>query len=387
MNQQEIVVRAYEFVRSDIQAAFYAVATERYGKNCLRGVSRGTLFKKHAPLVLLSIKTGVNDKTTGVANSLVIDGMGVQFNVTPDGQSVIQAYDENGKHRQKIEELLEAVQKHLEEKSIYKGKAITTAGEFLDLGGINEDKIVYGQRVLRNLKSHIWLFIEHPELCAKIGVNLPRKILFQGPYGAGKSLAALLTARRATNHGWTFIYLPPTQKYDDNATLFALEMGRKYQPAVVFLEDLDREQRNEDVYAIGRLASTLDGFASKNSKMIFIASTNFNDKIVASLQRPGRIDKTINFGEFDAENVKELLRKTIPADLLEPTINWDEVAAACKGYPPAFVQEVGKSAALFALAENPDAPRVTQGMLGDAADDLRTQYKKTCDELGFAHRQ
>ncbi|MEX2052902.1 MAG: ATP-binding protein, partial [Candidatus Paceibacterota bacterium] len=273
----------------------------------------------------------------------------------------------------------------LDTASIYRGNAVTAMREFLDLSGISMDRLVYNSKVMRDLQANIWTLIEQPEQCLSANIKLHRRILFSGMFGSGKTLAALVTAKKAVACGWTFIYLEPTVDQASGAINFVLDFASKYQRAVVFIEDVDREQRHNDSFALGRIMTAIDGVISKNQEVIVIMTTNYADRLAAGIQRPGRIDKIINFDRFYAEDVEKLLRIVIPSEFLSSDIDWAEIVKSCAGYTPAFVNEVGVGAKLAAISEAGGVtPRVTQQMLTELASDLQVQYKAcSAESVGF----
>lgn len=111
------------------------------------------------------------------------------------------------KHRGAIEGFFMAIEEELRTGSIYKSKAFNgkEMPEFLDLSGIDPDKVVYSDDVYRQLDANIWSQLDHTEAMRANGIPLKRAVLVHGDYGTGKTLAAFLTAQRAISSDWTFI--------------------------------------------------------------------------------------------------------------------------------------------------------------------------------------
>lgn len=381
------IVRRYDYVPLDISVAFYEVATKTYGQDCFSGARNEKWWFLRDPVVINNnIKSGPSAYSRGVGGYVVIRDLPGTFAVAPRNDNLVVAEDIPADQAKAVEQFLDKIQNHLTRASIYRGRAITTEGEFLDLSGINAEDAVYNERVARELKAHVWTIMEQPDMCKSMGIELPRKILLEGPFGSGKTLAAMITAQKAVRCNWTFVYVPPTSAQKERAPLNeVMNFARYYDKpgAVIFIEDIDREQREHDQYYLGSILSAVDGITSKTSRVLFLMSTNFRDKITAAMQRPGRIDKAIDFGVFMAEDRKKLLVATMPANILTENIDWAAVIEACKDFHAAFVKETAKSAMLFALSENKERPLVTTEMLIEAASGLRGQFRKVSEALGF----
>lgn len=385
MAQKYCINRLYEYDTKDLAVAFLAVATERYGPDALAGLRSGWFSR--SPLNLVSIKTDHNTQKTGVMGLLAIPKIRAEFLVGVSGNEespTVSVFNVVPENREEVERFLDEIKAHLDQHSIYRGKAISSSGEFLDLSSISPDDTVYNEKILRDLRAHVWTVIEHAEKCSAVKVGLPRRVLFEGPYGSGKSLAALLTAQKALGRAWTFFYVTPTAGNAVGVVRHMLAFARRYQPAVVFIEDIDREQRAGNDYELGAIMAEVDGIASKGGEILIVMTTNHNDKISQGMCRPGRIDKVIHFGTFTALDIERLLRKIIPTDWLGASLDWPAITNACKGFSAAFVCEVGKAAMLLAMSENPEGkPVITSDFLIEAANDLEEQHKKSNGKIGF----
>ena len=275
------------------------------------------------------------------------------------------------KYRWHIEGLFRLIAQKLETNSIYTGKAIDGGEQFIDVSTVSPDDVVYTETVTRRLEGDVWAFIRHSELLTKLGQDGKFAVLFEGPYGTGKSLAALLTAQVAVEHGWTFLMCRPGR---DNLAQ-TLEMARMYQPAVVFAEDVDTMAGPQSGNTIERHLDLLDGIKVKGMKLLTVFTTNHAEDIHKGMLRPGRIGAVIHVGEMDRAGVEKLARRVI-GDALDPETDFDEVFRRCTGYMPAFVRECFDRAVRYAITLN-------NGVLGQigteaiclAADGLRDQYR------------
>jgi len=279
-------------------------------------------------------------------------------------------------HRADAETLLQKVHDRIKNRSIYRGRAFNVLQDFLDLSSVHEEALTYNADLFRELDGNVWTLMDQREACRKAGTKLQRKVVFAGPHGSGKSLTAMLTAKKAVESGWTFVMVG-SEMSSVKAVIMALDLARKYQPSIVLIEEFDQSAHEGDFHAIGRLMSVIEGAMNRTGELIVIMTTNYPEKIHSSLQRPGRIDRIIYFDKFTVEDIGRLLQKVVPRDLLPGDIDWNAVGKACESYTPAFVREVGNSAMLMAISEGKRrkiVPRVTQGLLVEAAAALKLQH-------------
>jgi transitional endoplasmic reticulum ATPase len=226
------------------------------------------------------------------------------------------------KWRFRIEGIFNLIEKELETNSLYRGKAFDgqEMPEFVDVFSVDRDKVVYSEEVLTQLEANVWMQLRYTEACEKLGIPLKRAVLIHGPYGVGKTLAAMLTGQEAVTAGWTFIKARPGR---DNL-VSVLQTARLYQPAVVFYEDLDAiatvEDPNGQKYdraSISRLLDDFDGVDAKGTKILCVLTTNFPERIHKGMARPGRLDAMIEINELDEQGVEKLVRVRIPEEALE----------------------------------------------------------------------
>jgi transitional endoplasmic reticulum ATPase len=287
--------------------------------------------------------------------------LGVVFSVTVEAPR---------KWRRHLDGLFKLIEKHLRENSIYKGKAIDGGENFIDVDVIDPADFVFTESVTRRLEGDVWCFIRHSELLATLGQDGKFAALLEGPYGTGKTGAAMLTAQIAVANGWTFLMCRPGR---DNLVT-TLEMARMYQPAVVFAEDVDTMAGPQSGNTIERHLDMLDGIKAKGLRLLTIFTTNHAEDIHKGMLRPGRIGAVISIGAMDRPGIEQLGRRVIAT--LDEDVDWDEVYRRCEGYMPAFVREVFDRSVRYSITLNNG--RI--GAIGTeaiclAADALRDQYR------------
>ena len=278
------------------------------------------------------------------------------------------------KYRFHVEGVFKLVEDQLETSSMYRGKAFDgqIIPEFVDLTGVRPEKVVYSREVMTQLTVNIWAQLRHTSVMEQVGMPLKRAVLIHGPYGTGKTLAALLTAQQAIANGWTFIKARPGR--DNLGTV--LQTARLYQPSVVFYEDVDQIANTEQPDSgIARLLDDFDGISAKSTKIMVVLTTNHADRIHKAMARPGRLDAMIEIDELDQDGVEKLVRTRV-GDQLDDDIDWAAVYEAAKGYRPAFVTEFADRALRYLVAEHGsiNGHQITGQNLVDSANGLRPQF-------------
>ena len=368
--------RGFNYDSNEIAIAFRRVAESRYGSAALSGINVDfqTIRVFDCPISFTTVKTGVSTEEQGLTGGvkIALPGKGeIYCNVSAD-RSMIGALFST-KYRGEVETFFEEIAEMLESHSIYKGQAVTTYRSFVDLSEVSFDGVVYDKKVRQELSEHVWAIIKKPEECAKAGVHLPRKVLFQGQYGTGKTLASYLTAKVAIENGWTFVYMPMSSLANPVALSGAIFFARRYSPVVLNVEDIDYEQKDGNEFTLRNTLDAIDGLLAKNTKILIVMTTNYPEDISPAMQRPGRIDKVIKFGTLGAEDTKTLITLSAGEYRFDQGINWSNVVEACKDYPPAFIQAVSKNAALKFINSGL-AGFISEKALVDAALDLREQF-------------
>ncbi len=274
--------------------------------------------------------------------------------------------------------IFKMVAEELAANSIYLGKAIDGQGQpqFIDLSGVDSNKVVYSGGVEAQLKADLWAYIElDQETKDAIGMPSKRAVLLEGTYGTGKTLTANVTAKMAIEAGMTFI----NARAGRDDFFEVMQTARLYQGdkgAIVFLEDADTlPNASGEADDLSRLLDVFDGIQSKHTKIMVVMTTNHPDRLTEGMRRPGRIDRNIKIGLFDKAAVEKLTR-IIVGDMLASNIDFDAVAESMEGYPPAFIKEALDSSKRYAVVRNGSVNgiEITTDDIVHSAEGLRDQF-------------
>lgn len=355
-DNQEFDVR--ELVKGapwDTLVAVYMAMQDIYG--VVIAQSRMTFFGPIKP-DFITVHTGhrPEDRIQVPMGQMSLPGVEapVQVVMRPEGTYI------NGEVKRKdqarLVEIANRARAIIRTQSVYKGKAIrlnvddggdlqlNEQPEFLDLTKVKETDIIHTDETEALIRTNVFAPLKHTDACRSNRIPLKRGILLEGKYGTGKSLTARVTAKIATDNGWTFLMLNRAQGLKS-----AIEFAREYQPCVIFAEDIDRaaDRADEDV---NDLVNLLDGMISKTMEMMVVLTTNFIDKIDRSLLRPGRFDAVISIDVPDAKTAQRIIR-AYTHNLLAHEENLDAAGEATAGMIPASIREVVERAKLSMLTE------------------------------------
>lgn len=344
-------IRVFEYRPKDVAYAVATVARDLFGGyKTLRRPA--TFFSPSRPPEVITIDVNYGETTQIPWGRIAVPMFEGEMTVTgtrsENGPVGYVAVTTQKRHAAAVEGFFKLVTKHLEESSIYRGKAITgaTDPEFIDLASVDLTRVVYTEEVAAQLDANVLSMLRHADVLASMNLPLKRSVLMHGPYGTGKTLAAFRTAVEAVQHGWTFIYCRPGK--DDLGEV--LQTAKLYQPSVVFFEDVDVVASSGDDDAVTRMLDMFDGITAKGTRLMAIMTTNHPDRIHKGMVRPGRLDAVIEVGMLDALAIKSLVSGSVDSSVSIAEVNLDEVAAAMEGFLPAFVREAVDRAVRYAVA-------------------------------------
>jgi transitional endoplasmic reticulum ATPase len=251
------------------------------------------------------------------------------------------------KHKAEVEALFDDVQEFLQTKSIYRGKALIGADslEFLNLD-IDMSTIVFSDKVMEELGGMVWSSLRYSQAMRDNGLSLKRAVLLHGPYGTGKTSTGIITAKEAVAAGWTFLSAKPGRDKVERV----LQTARLYEPAVVFVEDIDTQSQSGEADNVTRLLDAFDGITSKGGELMIVLTTNHLDRIHQGMLRPGRLDAIVEIAGLDRGGCERLIKAVVPEGKLSEDVDYDAVYLSMDGFLPAFIRETINRSITFAIA-------------------------------------
>lgn len=292
------------------------------------------------------------------------------------------------KHRKAILELYEKTKKYIDTESVYRNKAIridfsyiragrtfqplTDEPKFWDISEVRPQDLVFEKTTERIINMTLFDLIENTELMRQHKVPLKRGILLAGRYGTGKTLTAAVTAKKATDNGWTFIYLK-----DVRDLALGLRFAAQYGPAVIFAEDIDRVVTGDRTTQIDEILNTLDGVDTKGAEILTVLTTNHLDNVNRAILRAGRLDAIVDVKVPDADAAARLI-KIYGRGLLAADFDYAVAAEALAGNIPATIRECVERAKVSAIS------RVKGDITGQvAAEDVLTASEAMKSQLAL----
>lgn len=251
-------------------------------------------------------------------------------------------------YKTEVEAFLTAIQDELEANSIYRGKALEGAYElrFMDITQFDPSQIVFSDEVTKTLDGGLFAVLRYEDSLREAKIPTKRSVLLYGPFGTGKSSIGMITAQVANRHGWTFL----SAKAGRDKLRQVLQTAKLYEPAVVFVEDIDVHTPSAaDKAAISELLDIFDGIASKGDKLLVVMTTNHIEDVPQGMLRPGRLDFAIPIDGLDRNGVEKLIKAVCPPGLLADDIDFDVVYGEMDGFQPAWVKAVADRAKSFAI--------------------------------------
>lgn len=350
-------------------------------------------FFGNDPPQLIDIEVGFNKHTTIVWGEFSLPGVtgrvstGYTVEGTPPITKFVAQASVKRMHEEAVQRLFDLTEDYARHGSIYRGQAIKirflsdsgkynplAAPRFIDLSNVKPDELVFSRDVEASIATNLFTVLEHPNECKEAGIPLKRGILFEGPYGVGKSLTANVTAYKAVTNNWTFLYCERA-----NELQHVVNFARQYQPAVIFCEDIDRVVSGERSVSMDDILNVIDGIESKGADIVIVLTTNYVGKINKAMLRPGRLDAIISVTAPDHEAVARLIAQYSRGQLIikgpadEKLLH--EASTMLAGKVPAAIRECVERAKLSALKlSGGTTAMITPAALVDSAISMKTQF-------------
>lgn len=158
-----------------------------------------------------------------------------------------------------------------------------------------DEMLVFEDSYMNKVVLEIDKFWERKEHYNRLGLMHSRGILMHGPPGSGKSIALQQVVEMMSNRGDVVFFAKST-----HAVCEGLKAFREVEPArrvVICFEEADELVRYDE----RGLLQLMDGDA-KTDNVLFLATTNYLDRLPPRILRPGRFDKKIYIGPPSMES-------------------------------------------------------------------------------------
>lgn len=207
-------------------------------------------------------------------------------------------------------------------------------------------------------------FLRDPGRFAKLGAKVPRGVLLLGSPGTGKTLLSRAVAGEAdvpffSISGSDFVEMFVGVGAARVRDLF--EQARKYQPCIVFIDEIDAVGRqrgaglggghDEREQTLNQLLVEMDGFEA-GTGIILIAATNRPDILDPALLRPGRFDRQVVVDKPDVNGRLAILKVHSKDKKLAEDVDLDVIARRTPGFVGADIANLVNEAALLAGRHN-----------------------------------
>ncbi|KAI2504607.1 AAA ATPase-like protein [Fragilaria crotonensis] len=194
------------------------------------------------------------------------------------------------------------------------------------------------KRIFRTVVApwHRHLKAEGPSI---FGLNPPRGVLFHGPSGTGKTLAASCLAGSL---GLNVVKVRASDVLDqwlggsEAAIRTLFNRARGAQPCILYFDEIDaiasnREQEGAESDVSSRILTTLlnelDGISSTtNGGVLVLACTNRLGDLDAALLRPGRLEEHIELKLPSCEDLKFILQSHLANVPIAEGVNLEDFA-------------------------------------------------------------
>ncbi|MGW5052620.1 ATP-binding protein [Actinokineospora sp. NPDC004072] len=231
--------------------------------------------------------------------------------------------------------------------------------------------------VKRHLHTAFLAPLRNPELAAAFGQKPGGSLLMYGPPGCGKTFIARAIAG---DLGASFLHVTLADLLSkwigesEKAIRSVFRNARAAAPCVIFFDEFDalggrRTSGGGGSQAmrmmVTQLLEELDGVASANDGVYFLAATNRPWDIDSALRRPGRIDKTVLVLPPDAVARAAIIQRGLEGKPAE--VDVAAVAAATEGFSGADLAHLTTSVLQQAMVESMDrgelVPVTTEAVL------------------------
>ena len=244
---------------------------------------------------------------------------------------------------------------------------------------------------LNDTKEEVLQYIDYMknrDQYLKMGVEIPRGLLFIGPPGCGKTYLAKCIAAEANVN---FISLSGSDFHEMFVGVGAGRMkslfrvARKNSPSIVFIDEIDSlgqkrskmVNNSENNSVLNKLLVEMDGFEN-NDNVLLIGATNRHDTLDDALMRSGRFDRKLVFDKPNVEERRELFELYLKDKTLAEEMNEDDklkiLARLTAGLTGADIKTICNQGGIICIREKGDC--INYKHLNKAIDEIMVGNEK-----------
>ena len=172
-----------------------------------------------------------------------------------------------------------------------------TKGDRIPENALTIDELILEPDMRARLNKLATRMINIDEIEA-MGGSVPAGVLFHGPAGTGKTIAAMALAKASK---WAFLktsghdLLHSPTKIDD-----LMRLAKDIRPCIIFIDEADDVLADRRTSALSKdvtnkLLTIMDGAGGKTKDILFVAATNAPDLIDEAMLRGGRFTEKVAF--------------------------------------------------------------------------------------------
>jgi transitional endoplasmic reticulum ATPase len=198
-------------------------------------------------------------------------------------------------------------------------------------------------------------------------VDLPKGVLIYGESGCGKTSLSIAISNKSKSEGLvsSVLMLDASQivskvvGQSESRLRQVFQECRRLSPCILIIDQIEviaASRENSRSNSMDRTLSTLlielDGTSadSESSSLILVCTTRNPKLLDPAILRPGRLDVHVQIPPLSLESRKSILSRLSQGNLCDSYI--EEISSQTKGYTPAQIKLLHRSACMIALRES-----------------------------------
>lgn len=248
--------------------------------------------------------------------------------------------------------------------------------------------------ILKEELNEIKNFMEKYDEYIKLGIQLPKGILFKGDPGTGKTYAARCIAGSTdcyflscTASSLQGMYIGSgTQNIRDvfEGAKKLLEVSGK--GVIIFIDEIDslgnRDENHgaggEENRTLNQLLAEMSGF-EESQKIMVMAATNYEQRLDSALKRSGRFSRHINIDLPDEDEREYLIEYYFKKISLPLDLSYIELVDITENLTPADIKEIANEAAILTVRQS--LSKITLDNVNEAINKVITKNIRNKDKL------